>query len=314
MTETTTPTLTRSASRRPGFAAPSNGPILLAIDGLPDSVLATRAAMDIAANMGLALHVVHCWLPLTTAFGPAGEPTIDIGRAYQEPAAEVLRRQVEKLQRLGAVVAGEHLLMGRAADQVPELASRLGAQLIVIGSRGLGAIKRLVLGSVSEGVAHAVGTPVLVVRGGHESWPPAQVLVGDDGSEHSTSAVAMGALVAKATGAQLTIATVVSEPWIESVTPYEARMAEDARVAGEAMVHDIAEAAHRAYGIDVKTVVLYGDPATTLIARAGSDSTPAVIAVGSRGLGAIARLALGSVSTSILRGAHGAVLISNEAL
>ena len=63
------------------------------------------------------------------------------------------------------------------------LAEEIDADLIVVGSRGLGPIKRFALGSVSEGVVHHATCPVLVTRGGKEAWPPARILIGDDGSE-----------------------------------------------------------------------------------------------------------------------------------
>ena len=182
----------------------------------------------------------------------------------------------------------------------------------MIGSRGLGAVKRLVLGSVSEGVVHTAATPVLVVRGGEQAWPPQRILVGDDGSEEARRAAEAAAAIAVGMGAELTIATMISHAWLDAVSPGEARVAAAFRAAGEAMLDEIAGRLGAAYGIEVQTAVLYGDPAVTLISTAGAGPTPALIAVGSRGLGAIERMALGSVSTKVLHGAHGPVLISHD--
>jgi nucleotide-binding universal stress UspA family protein len=302
---------TATTSSRGPVAPSSSRPIVLAVDGSPDSGLAARAAADLAGSLKEELHLVHCWLPLITPYGPAGEPPINIEQAYREPAEELLRTHVQELEREGAQVAGHHLLMGRAIEQIPDLAARLGAQLIVIGSRGLGAVKRVVLGSVSEGVTHTAETPVLVVRGGGKVWPPDQILVGVDGSEQSRRVAESAALIATATGAELTIATVIPHAWIDAASPGDARAAEDARAAGEAMTREVADQLVTAFGIAAKTVVLFGDPADTLISAAAPGSTPALIAVGSRGLGPIGRLALGSVSTKVLHGTHGPVLISH---
>ena len=306
MTAMTSKTETLQAS--PKILGSSPGPILLALDGSAVADFAARVAVDLAQSHERPLHVVHCWLPLATAYA-AGDPGIDIELAYREPAEELLRSQVEELERQGATVAESHLLMGRAAEQVPELARQIHAQLIVVGSRGLGVVKRLVLGSASEGVVHAAGTPVLVVRGEGEYWPPEHILVGADGSEHSLRAAEAAAALAVATGARLTVATVIAQTWMDAASPVEARQAAEARTAGTDMVQKLAAELGAAYGITVQTVVLVGDPSVALIAAVAPG--PAVIAVGSRGFGPIKRLAMGSASTEVLHGAHCSVLISH---
>src|SRR3712207_9215315 len=80
-------------------------------------------------------------------------------------------------------VAGAHLRKGRPAEEIVALAEELDAGLVVLGSRGLGLVKRLVVGSVAEGVVSLAPCPVLVVRGGEAAWPPSRVVVGDRSEE-----------------------------------------------------------------------------------------------------------------------------------
>jgi nucleotide-binding universal stress UspA family protein len=54
--------------------------------------------------------------------------------------------------------------MGKAAAEIVELAQELGAGLVVVGSRGLGGIRRALMGSVSDSVVRHAHCPVLVVR------------------------------------------------------------------------------------------------------------------------------------------------------
>jgi nucleotide-binding universal stress UspA family protein len=61
------------------------------------------------------------------------------------------------------VGAEEEILEGSAADRVVELARDRSAPLIVVGSRGLGAVAGALLGSVSSGIIHRTDRPVLVV-------------------------------------------------------------------------------------------------------------------------------------------------------
>ena len=62
-----------------------------------------------------------------------------------------------------------------------------------MGSRGLGLVGRMALGSVSEAVIHHSRWPVLVLRGGEDAWTPERVIFGDDGSEAARAAGDLGA-------------------------------------------------------------------------------------------------------------------------
>ena len=149
--------------------------ILLATDGSREAQLAARTAADLAQKTNSELHVVH-------AFGiaPVGPPVYPEAtdlqgaefeaegeegqRISERRAREVLEAEVGKIRSGGGAVAGEHLLKGRLAPGVVGLAEEIGAGLIVMGSRGLGGIRRALLGSVSESVVRHAHCPVMVVR------------------------------------------------------------------------------------------------------------------------------------------------------
>src|SRR5947209_3151532 len=99
-------------------------------------------------------------------------------------------------------VAQVHLKEGSAVDEILGLAEGIGADLIVIGSRGLGPVKRFVMGSVSEGIGHYSLYSVLVLRGGQEAWPLKRVIVGDDGSKAAKGAGELAASIGKLFRAQ----------------------------------------------------------------------------------------------------------------
>jgi nucleotide-binding universal stress UspA family protein len=72
---------------------------------------------------------------------------------------------VEKVKEAGGTVAQAHLRMGERRDRaIVNLADEIGAGLIVMGSRGLGGIRRALMGSVSDSVVRHAHCPVLVVR------------------------------------------------------------------------------------------------------------------------------------------------------
>ena len=103
----------------------------------------------------------------------------------------------------------QYLLLGSPADEIVTLSKDLGADLLIMGSRGLGTIRRLVLGSVSDAVIHSVHCPTLLVRGSEDTWPPAQIIVGDDGSADGTRAADLATALGQLYGAPLTLACAV---------------------------------------------------------------------------------------------------------
>src|ERR671921_1416082 len=115
---------------------------------------------------------------------------------------ELLEEGVKRVEDSGGHVSNTYLLEGRAADEILDLADRIGAELVVIGSRGLGPVGRIALGSVSEAVVHHSRCPVLVLRGGEDAWPPERVVVGDDGSEAARAAGDLGASLCAHGGAR----------------------------------------------------------------------------------------------------------------
>ena len=78
--------------------------------------------------------------------------------------AEHRLAQVEQIETAGGKVAQTYVRLGRPAEEIVILADEIDAGLVVVGSRGLGGIRRLLLGSVSDSVVRHAHCPVLVVR------------------------------------------------------------------------------------------------------------------------------------------------------
>jgi nucleotide-binding universal stress UspA family protein len=279
--------------------------ILLATDGSEDAALAARAAADMARKTGSELHVVHAWHGV-----PSTRFQSYIRTQAQQEAREVLAEQVERIKGDGANVAEAHLREGPAVDEILDLAEEVGADLIVIGSRGLGPVKRVVLGSVSEGVVHHATRPVLVLRGG--GWPPERVVIGDDGSAAAKKAGEMASSIGELFGART--ALVRAYPELPEGDPVgralDPRVVDDVLHRAEQNLHERSEELGRLVGKRPRMEIAAGDAAVALLDKVqAGDETRALIAVGSRGLGLGRRLRLGSVSTEVLRAAGGPVLI-----
>ena len=178
--------------------------VLLATDGSEDAALAARAVIDISKETGSELHVVHV-LPRFPRYAyPGVTPEIYsyvLDKTYAE-ARRLLDEQAKHIEDGGGRVTETYMRRGPVVDEILDLADEIGAGLIAIGSRGLGQVKRLFLGSVSEGVAYHAPCPALVARGGPGAWPPERIIVGDDGSETAEGAGELAASIGKLFGAR----------------------------------------------------------------------------------------------------------------
>jgi nucleotide-binding universal stress UspA family protein len=137
--------------------------ILLATDGSSHAELAAMKAVELAKSTGARLHVVAVGRTFPAA-------VYDVyTEAWREDlrreAQEVLDAQVKKIEEAGGTVAIAHLKMNESRDEaIVHLAEEIDADLIVIGSRGFGGLKRALLGNVADSVVRHAHCPVLVVR------------------------------------------------------------------------------------------------------------------------------------------------------
>jgi nucleotide-binding universal stress UspA family protein len=171
--------------------------ILLATDGSAGAHRALTAAADLSRRSGAALHLVTAYefAPSSVlAYAPYIGPE-SAWDAFETDARKLLDNERGRLTALGASVDGMYVARDPAFNAVMDVAQTVDADLVVVGSRELDALRRTLVGSVSEHVVHSVHRPVLVVRGA-ASWPPAQILVGFDGSEGARGAAQFAATIA----------------------------------------------------------------------------------------------------------------------
>ena len=132
--------------------------VLLATDGSKEAELASRMAAALAKRTGSELHIV-CVVDL----GVAADPRLQEG-LRQRARAILDDRANEISESSGSAVADTHMCIGRPDQEIIALAERIGAGLIVLGSRGLGGVRRALMGSVSDSVVRHAHCPVMVVR------------------------------------------------------------------------------------------------------------------------------------------------------
>jgi nucleotide-binding universal stress UspA family protein len=142
--------------------------ILLATDGSEDAELAATTAFDLASSTSSELHIVLVEEEVYAYVDPSGYPYFpdaELEHELEQRARMRLDAEVEKRRSAGGTVAQAHLRVGAAAaTEIIDLAEEIGAGLIVMGSRGLGGIRRALMGSVSDSVVRHAHCPVMVVR------------------------------------------------------------------------------------------------------------------------------------------------------
>jgi nucleotide-binding universal stress UspA family protein len=144
--------------------------ILLATDGSKEAELAFASAADLSEKTASELHVVYVGhMPLVSYESPGAtilDPDLQrrMHESAEQEARTMLEEQVRRVGKTGDEVAEIHARLGRPDAEIVGLADELGAGLIVLGSRGLGPLRRALMGSVSDSVVRHAHCPVLVVR------------------------------------------------------------------------------------------------------------------------------------------------------
>ena len=144
--------------------------IVVGTDGSESAGVAVHRAIELAAVCGATLHIAHAYRPVSSAhMGAAasvGAPTFDpeaVNRGMAAESTELCRRVA---QQAGAsdVKCETHTVPGGDPSEVlVDLAEHLHADLLVVGNRGMAGVRRFMLGSVPNKVAHHAPCSVLIV-------------------------------------------------------------------------------------------------------------------------------------------------------
>lgn len=140
--------------------------VLLAINDSEEAELVTRKTVDLADATGSELHLVYVGeLP---NFLREDRYSIGFDRMLynqiEREYMEILWRLTWQVKVAGGSVAGAHLRMGGVAEEIVGLAKDLRADLIVMGNRGHGGLRRAIEGSISDFVVRRAHCPVMIVR------------------------------------------------------------------------------------------------------------------------------------------------------
>ncbi|HET7269784.1 MAG TPA: universal stress protein [Rubrobacter sp.] len=284
--------------------------VLLATDGSEEATLAASTASGLATRTGSELHVLTIG-PEYPYFELPDAPARfeEVVEAQRREAKEILDDQVRKIEDSGGTVEEAHLEMGVLPGRtIVHLGERLGAGLIIVGSRGLGPMKRAVMGSVSSSVVHHAHCPVLVVRG-ERDYLQGRILLALDGSRESSAAAGAAVELAGSMDSELHVVHVgevnpVYHPERRGYLALYKELQERARRLLDEQVNEVEAAG----GTVVKAHLRMGRPDEEIVVL-GEEIAAQLIVTGSRGLGGIRRALMGSVSDSVVSHAHCPVMV-----
>lgn len=271
-------------------------PILVGVDGSSSSQEALDWATAEASAARRPLHIVHCFPHAMMELPPrAGERS----HAGGIRAGERLLAEAELLARLVApdiTVTGE-LIVSAPAPALLRKAE--GAALLVLGSRGLGRLMDVLVGSVGVAVAGHAACPVVVVRPGSNDRrrTSRRVVVGVDGTEASAAAVDFAFEAAARRGGDITALIAWSAP-VSRAHPARRELSRASERKHRRLLGEALDGPRRTFpDVVVSYEVVSGRPAHTLVAESiGAD----LVVVGSRGRGGLRGLLQGSVSQALL--------------
>jgi nucleotide-binding universal stress UspA family protein len=297
--------------------------ILLATDSSPEAANAARMAITLSRSLGGELHVVYVGVA-PSAYAAAESEILDyefwkeLREFAHNEASQSVEEEVRKIEGAGGKVEMVHVAVGHPESEILRIAEEMKVDLVVVGSRGLGPLRRALLGSVSESVVRHAHCSVLVVRGqGRDGgYLPGRILLALDGSKGAGEAERSAVEISAATGSVLDIVRVLKAeryrpyPGPEYWEGWEADLERSKRQV-EAFLDERARSL-REEGVEVGEAHLaIGDPDEEIVMFA-EDAHADLIVVGSRGLGRLRRALLGSVSDSVVRHAHGPVLVVRQ--
>ncbi|MGV0836085.1 universal stress protein [Mycolicibacterium thermoresistibile] len=285
--------------------------IAVGVDGSPASRVAIDWAARSAAMRNVPLLLCHVMPPASTRVRPPLPVSHAIDRWHEEQAREQLQAAEKQAAESadGALPIESQAVVGVPVPTLVELSKDI--DMLVVGTRGLGAIRARLLGSVSLGLVQHARCPVAVVPDedplvDHPDQAP--VLVGIDGSPTSEVATAIAFDEASRRGVKV-VALHAWRDW--GIGQWPDLDWDEMKAEGEETLSQrLAGWTERYPDVEVERVVVCDNPSQHLIER--SDEAQLVV-VGSRGRGGFIGMLLGSVASAVVQSSRVPVIVARPA-
>src|SRR5271170_2234026 len=284
--------------------------IIVGIDGSPESDAAVNWAAHDAAIRGLPLTVVHVENPAAPTWSQA--PILEESPEEQKAEGRSLLANASTIARDAIADTAQIHINGEllSSATVPTLVDQSkDAELIVVGSRGRGALSRSILGSVSAGLIRHAHCPVALIRDADPEMPhPAQapVLVGIDGST-SDLATAIAFEEASLRNVDLIALHAWSDIDMNAIPGYD--WSPTTTKEGHVLDEALAGWQERYPDVSVQNRLVSDRAAHALV---DASESAQLVVVGTHGSGALAGMLLSSVSNAVVQAVHTPVIVARR--
>lgn len=137
---------------------------LVPIDGSDSALRALAHALaELRGLTGVELHLIHVQAPIVHVF-PSKLVSPDLIEQEQRREGEEVLKPAQAFAQAAGVPCVSHVRIGHAGDDIAACAQDNGCDAVVMGTRGMGAVKGLLLGSVATKVVHLAQIPVTLVK------------------------------------------------------------------------------------------------------------------------------------------------------
>jgi nucleotide-binding universal stress UspA family protein len=282
--------------------------IIVGIDLSSTSDLALDWAATEAARLGHPLSIVHAYTapgyPAVRAGTPGGVAITDLDETLKGIAERAVAARAERVRAAHPGLVVRAGIRAGLPGAILVDASR-DSELVVVGARGLGAVKGILVGSVSTHVCAHAHAPVIVVKeAASHTLTDTRVVVGVDASHTSQAALAFAFAFASSHHVGLTVVHTWQVDGVEGAAASLAWSVNSAQL-GEQERSVVAEALagyrEQYPDVDVRRHVAEGHPVEEL-GRLSENAC--LLVVGTRGRGTVSGWFKGSVSQAVLRAAH----------
>ena len=282
--------------------------VIVGTDGSDHSRGALEWAAAESVRRGVPLHIVYALgMPLIVSAyaGPARfAPTDEISGQ----ATSILSEAVDFVRKVQPSVPVESVTALEEAPLALVRHSHSG-DLIVLGTRGMGTVASMFVGSVSVRVSAQAPCPVVVVHADEEGRPATtkldRIVVGVDGSEHSRRALGLAVSMAAESEGEVVVVNSWEVPYpydpiamtAAGYRPQDDVFDKQSEQMVAELIADVMDDQREDVNVEVTVVRTQSSPVDALLeASAGADA----VVVGSRGRGTVRGLLLGSVSQGVL--------------
>lgn len=270
--------------------SPESRTILVGVDGSQSSIDALEWAAELAARLGTTVTAAMAWrqVPQDERFVMSGpeRPPDDIDH-------QLLDQLHESVDAAGLDDVEFVPLRGTAAEALQVASTHRNVAMLVVGTRGLGPIAGLLLGSVSRKLLFSVTCPLVLVPHRESRIEMDRVVVGLDGSPVSEAVAAWSATLCSRIGASATIVHC-----FEAGAEHSSERLDEIMEVSQLTFEKDQCAVFRGLGVPHEPLVKDGDPRICLIDNAESRNAGLII-VGQHGEGQLA--GLGGTASYLVR-------------